>query len=72
MKETSKNKNTRNRVKDSSDKDGEYKQIQSLQQNLEEENNVIDQKDEINEIEQQLRQFKESIQQLEPERQAAT
>ena len=63
LKETSKYKTALERVKDSSDKDGECEQIQSLQQNLEEKNHVIDQK------EQQLRQCKEEltqqIQQLE-------
>ena len=59
LKETSKYKNVRERVKDNSDKDGEYEQIQSLQQNLEAKNYIIDKK------EQQLRQSREEIQQLE-------
>ena len=46
-------------MKDNSDKDGEYEQIQSLQQNLEAKNHIIDKK------EQQLRQSREEIQQLE-------
>ena len=67
LKETSKYKNFSERVKDSSGKDGEY---ESLQQNLEEKNHMIDQKDAmIAEKEQQLRQCREEmtqqIQQLE-------
>ena len=66
LKETSKYNTFRERVKDSNDKDREYEQIQSLQQNVEEKNHVIHQKDEmIAEGEQQLRQCREENQRLE-------
>ena len=70
LKETSQYKTAKERVQESSCKDGEYEQIQSLQQNLVEKSNVIDQKDAmIAEREQQLRQCREEltqqIQQLE-------
>ena len=74
LKETSKYKIAHERANDSSDKDEEHEQIQSLQQTLEEKNHVIDQKDAmIAEREQQLRQCREElsqqIQQLERDKQ---
>ena len=62
LKETAKYKSTIERVKDSSGKDEEHEQIQSLQQNLEKKDRIIDQKDAtIAEIEQQLRQCREQL-----------
>ena len=55
LKETSKYKTAHKRVQDSSGKDEEYEQIQSLQQSLEEKNHIVDQK------EQQLRQCREEL-----------
>ena len=74
LKETSKYKNDQERVQYSSDKGGEYEVIQSLRQNLEEKNHVIDKKDAmIAEREQQLRQCRnelsQQIQQLERDKQ---
>ena len=63
-KETSKYKTAHERVKDSNVKDGEYEQLQSLLQNLEEKNHLIGQKDAmIAEKEQQLRRCRQVIQQ---------
>ena len=62
LKEMSKYKNSSESVKDNGGKDGEYEQIQSLLQNLEEKNQVINQKDAmIVEKEQQLRQCREEL-----------
>ena len=79
LKETSKYKNACERVSDSSDKDGEYEKIQSLQQNLEEKNSIIDKKEHqlrqcreemtqhIQQQNQQIKQLKRDKQQLERE-----
>ena len=64
LKETAKYKNASERVKDRSGKDGEYEQIQSLQQTLDEKNRVLHQKDAtIAEKEQQLRQCRDELSQ---------
>ena len=79
LKETSKYENAYERVSDSSDKNGEYEKIQSLQQNLEEKNSIIDKKEHqlrqcreeltqhIQQQNQQIKQLKRDKQQLERE-----
>ena len=67
LKETAIYKDASERAKDSSGKEGESEQIQSLQQNLEEKNRVIGQKDAT--IEQQLIRQQELTQQMQQQNQ---